>query len=179
MYMWTKKRAIITILPIMVVIIILTGTALFPRVTKLSYKGTATEYSLTDKAIAINHRIFIEGNYYARTLGKDRFQGVFYISDVAGHECETSVVDFRFWPNDKYVPSFKDEAGQPYTTEISGIYFSNDPRKIAVQFAYMFSIAGEKLMSASSDKESSFLVVGASSREDAVSSYIELLYNSK
>ena len=43
----------------------------------------------------------------------------------------------------------------------------------------MFSIAGGKLMSASSDKELSFLVVGASSREDAVSSYIELLYNSK
>ena len=127
-----KQIAILSILLLAILLIFL----LFPTSVHICWEDTVMEYSLTDTDMAIAHEISIDGYYDSSILGKDRFRGSFYISDVKGLTRETDNAQFSFDPRRRFSPAF---------------------------------------LNATSDNVSTFLVVGATSREDALSQYAQLL----
>lgn len=170
----SRRGKRITILSVLLLAILL-SVMLFPTSVRVCYEDVAMEYSLTEPDMAIAHEISIDGYYYSSILGKDRFRGSFYISDVKGLTRETNNAHFSFDPRYRYSPAFLNAYGEPRGTEISTLFFDKNFQHLAVQFAYIYTM-GEGLTKAStSDHLSTFLVVGAASREDAISQYTRLL----
>lgn len=162
-------------IPSVILIAILLSILLFPFSARVSYEGKAIEYSLTDAGIAIAHEVLIDGVYYSRILGKDQFRGSFYISDVKGMTREKDNAQFSFDSRCVYLPVFLDAYGQPFSTEVSALLFDRNFQRLAVQFAYEYRIEDGDISSAAGGKESTFLVVGAESKEYAVFQYTQLL----
>ena len=157
-----KQIAILSILLLAILLIFL----LFPTSVHICFEDTVMEYSLTDTDMAIAHEISIDGYYDSSILGKDRFRGSFYISDVKGLTRETDNAQFSFDPRRRFSPAFLNTYGEPRGTEITTLFF---------EFAYEYTLEEGFTTVATSDNVSTFLVVGATSREDALSQYAQLL----
>lgn len=168
-----KKKAI-TIVAILIFVIILVGVIPFPR--NINIKETAFEYSLSDKDVAIPHEVFIEGTYYTKLFGKDRFSGTFYISDVKNLDAEMRV-DFEFDPRFRYYhPQFRVPMQLPRVTEIGVIFFDRNFKTLALQLAYEYRETEDGGTSASwRDDKSNFIIIGTANRDDALSTYQKLL----
>ena len=170
-----KRIAILSIVLIIALLIFL----LFPFSVHIRYEGIVTEYSPVKADIAIPHEISIEGGYYSSILGKDRFRGSFYISDVKGLTKVTNNAHFSFDPRCRYSPTFLDGYGQPHSTEISTLFFDKDFQRLGIQFNYVYTIGNGYRSGSSNDDTSNFIVIGAASREDAISQYSQLLKEKK
>lgn len=163
------------VIPSIFLIAILLIFLLFPFSSYIYYEGIVMEYSLTEADMAIAHEISIDGYYYSSILGKDRFRGSFYISDVKGLTNKKNNAHFSFDPRYRYSPAFLNIYGEPCSTEVSTLLFDKNFQRLAVQFAYAYTIDDASISSAASDNTSSFFVVGTISREDAISQYSRLL----
>lgn len=164
----------IAILSIFLIAILL-GFLFFPSSVHICYEDTVMEYSLTETDLAIPHEISIEGDYYSSILGKDRFRGSFYISDVKKLSREKNNAHFSFDPRYRYSPTFLDSYGQPLDTEVSTIFFDKNFQRLAIQFADLYTDNDGSISRVTSWDTSTFCVAGATSREDAVSQYTRLL----
>jgi len=168
---YTKKiMAIIT--SILFVLIIFIGFKPFPHTVKIT--ETAIEYSLSQEDIAVPHEISIDGTYYTRLLGNDRFSGSFYVSDIKNLEIGMTV-DFWFEPSEKYHPVFLMSSGEPVSTEIGAILFDRNFETLAIQLACSFTKQNNIISTASDNNKSNFIVVGAVNRDNALYTYKELL----
>ena len=148
----------------------------FPR--DIAINETAMEYSLTDEERAVPHEVHIEGTYYTRLFGKDRFSGGFYISDIEKLDKETRV-DFQFHPNARYYPqSF---VTKPFirVTEIGAMFFNRNFETLAFQLAYQYRDDENGSHSSSRDDLSNFIVVGVEDRTEALNTYQKLLEEMK
>ena len=166
-----KQIAILSILLLAILLIFL----LFPTSVHICWEDTVMEYSLTDTDMAIAHEISIDGYYDSSILGKYRFRGSFYISDVKGLTRETDNAQFSFDPRRRFSPAFLNAYGEPRGTEITTLFFDKNFQRLAIQFAYEYTLDEGFTTVATSDNVSTFLVVGATSREDALSQYAQLL----
>ena len=117
----------------------------------------------------------IDGYYEARLLGKHHFRGSFYISDVKGMTREANNAQFSFHPRYRYSPVFLNAYGEPRGTEAATLFFDKNFQRLAVQLAYQYDMAEGGVRSVTADSVSTFLVIGAANREEAVSQYTQLL----
>ena len=169
-----KKTTIIVAILLFVVLFI--GTRPFPHNVKID--EAAIEYSLKQEDVAIPHEVFIEGTYYTRLFGKDRFSGIFYVSDIKKADAEMSM-DFRFHLHERHSPVFRLPSGELITTEIGEIFFDRNFETLAMQLACKYIEHENGVSVAWNDSESNFIVIGATGRDDALNTYRELLANRK
>lgn len=168
------KKKIIVVVAILIVVIMLVGVLPFPR--SINIKETAFEYSLNDKDVAVPHEVFIEGTYYTKLFGKDRFSGTFYVSDVKNLDIEMQA-DFEFDPRFRYNhPQFGFPMQLLRVTEIGAILFDRNFKTLALQLAYEYRETEDGGTSASwRDDKSNFIVIGTTDRDEALSTYQKLL----
>ena len=170
------KKKIVKI--VVIVLILIIGLGQIPIPHSVFIKETAIEYSLSQEDVAIPHEIFIDGTYYTRLIGKDRFVGAFYVSDVARME-EGTWAEFDFEPWKRHHPGFRLPSGEPVTTGIGMIFFERNFETLAFQLAYEFIEHEDGYSMSHSDGESNFIVVGAIDRDDALAIYQKLLAERK
>lgn len=167
-------KRVITIVTFLIVVIILVGVIPFP--CNINIEGTAFEYSLSDENVAVPHEVLIEGTYYTKLFGKDRFSGTFYISDLNGLDAEMQA-DFEFDPRFRYYhPQFGFPMKLPRVTEIGVIFFDRNFKTLALQLAYEYRETEDGGTSVSwRDDQSNFIVIGTTDRDEALSTYQKLL----
>jgi len=136
---------------------------LMPWPRRISYVEEAMEYSLEDEALAIPHQVEIEGTYLRRIIGRDSFQGTFYVSGVEGLEYRENNAGFSFEPGRLYSPAFMDEYGQPHGAGISLLLFDAHFDRLAIQ------------LSPAQEGATGFIVPEARSREEAAAQYAGLM----
>lgn len=166
-----KRIAIFSIF----LIVILLCFLLFPSSVHICFDDVVMEYSLTETDMAIAHEISIDGYYYSSILGKDRFRGTFYISNVKGLTENKNNAVFSFDPRYRYSPTFLNNYGEPRSTEVSTLLFDKNFQRLGIQFTYEYTMGDGYSSGATNDDISTFIVVGATSREDAISQYSRLL----
>lgn len=166
-----KKKIAIIIVTLLVAVIVV-GMIPFP--CNITINETAIEYSRSDIEIAVPHEVHIEGTYYTKLFGKDRFEGAFYISDVKNLDAETQV-DFEFHPRFRYYPKFYSPMPFLRITGIGVIFFERNFETLAFQLAYEFKEDQNGTSMSNRDDRSNFIVVGAKSREEALNIYQKLL----
>ncbi len=149
--------------------------SLVPVSSRINYETTATEYSMTDVRTSTPHEVIIDGYYHSNIWGNDSFHGTFYISNVKGLTNQKNNANFTFSPKYRYSPAFLTTSGEPKSTEISTILFDKNFQRLAIQFAYTFESNDTSFFTAAGDSSSTFLVIGAANREEAISKYTELL----
>ena len=166
------KKWIIRIAVTLLACFLLLG--LIPFSKEIYYKGTAYEFSLAADGAVAEHEVLIDGTYSASLFLKDRFWGTFYVSDVEGLT-EDMHVNWRFEPNRWHHAYFLDYAGQAHTTEIVTLFFERNLENVALQFATKYEIDGDILKVAADNENSSFMVIGATNKEEALSQYLSML----
>lgn len=150
------------------VLLIAAVVLLVPFSTHVTYEGVAVEYSLTDPTVAVEHQVTIDGQYWYRILGQDRFQGTFYLSGIDGMTQRENNAHFSLEPGSLYAPAFLDAYGQPFSTEVSALLFDRNFQHLAAQ-----------LIDSSGRGDLRFIAFGAADRADAVSQYEALLKSLK
>lgn len=165
-----KKRRIITwalVLLVLVVVVLL----FIPYQKQISYHGTDYEYSTADPDVAIAHEVVIEGTYIRFLLFDDVFQGTFYISDANFADMGKNV-RFTFHNQQCAVPAPMSDYGEPLPCDIAAIYAAPNFTQLAAQFYYHIEQGGDSSCTAlASTSESTFLVLGAQSRDEALDTY--------
>lgn len=161
----------------LILVVAMLTICLIPFPQNIAIHSFATEYSLNNIGIAIPHEIVIDGTYYTRVIGKDRFIGKFYISETKGIT-EGMQADFWFEPGDRYHPMLKNSSGEPISTEIGLLLFTKGFAKLAFQMCSEYDNV-ENIISYAYDDNSNFIVLGEVNREDALSIYLDLLNESK
>ena len=145
-----------------------------PYPTEISYRGSAMEYSPVDERVAVPHEVVIEGTYYRKILGKDTFQGTFYVTDVQGMEYSENNASLSVSRRSWGPPTFRDEAGQPHTTELFAIYCTRYFHELAVLFADTYEIHENGISATANYSTSHFLVLNTENREDSIVRYEQL-----
>ena len=167
------KRLWLTILTVLLVFVILILLTI-PFSTEISLHRTAMEYSPVDERIAIPHEVVIEGTYYHKILGKDSFQGTFYVSDVQGMEYCEGNASLSIGSRNAGPPTFRDEAGQHNTTELFAVYCTQYFNDVAVLFADTYEVEENSISATANYSTGNFLVLNAQSREEALTQYKQL-----
>ena len=158
------KRRVLSLVTVFTLLAILALVAVLIRIpTSIDYIGQIIEYSTVDSEISIKHDIAIEGIYYDNALGRDSFQGTFYISDIEGIGKNLNNVHFDFNPQYRYCPIFYNDYGEPIGSGIAQIFFDKNFSVLAVQ------------LTGTNGDSSRFLVLNAADRKDALSQYTALL----
>ena len=158
------KRRVLSLVTVFTLLVILALVAVLIRIpTSIDYSGQIIEYSTVDSEISIKHDIAIERIYYDNALGRDSFQGTFYISDIEGIGKNLNNVHFDFNPQYRYCPIFYNDYGEPIGSGIAQILFDKNFSVLAVQLA------------GTNGDSSRFLVLNAADRKDALSQYTALL----
>lgn len=170
-----KKKPIKMIVLILILVI---GLGQIPIPHSVTIQETAMEFSLTQEDVAIPHEIFIDGTYYTRLIGKDRFFGAFYVSDVARME-EGMWAEFEFEPWKRHRAEFKLSSGESITTCLSVIVFERNFETLAFQLADNYEEYEEGYSISHSDSRSNFIVIGVTDRGDALTIYQKLLSERK
>ena len=170
------KKKIVKI--VVIVLILIIGLGQIPIPHSVSIKETAIEYSLSQEDVAIPHEVFIDGTYYTRLIGKDRFLGVFYVSDVQRLE-KNMWVDFWLEPWKRHRAEFKLSSGESITTCLSVIVFERNFEALAIQLADDYEEYEDGYSISHSDSRSNFIVVGATDREAVLVIYQQLLSERK
>lgn len=121
------KRRVLSLVTVFTLLVILALVAVLIRIpTSIDYSGQIIEYSTVDSEISIKHDIAIEGIYYDNALGRDSFQGTFYISDIEGIGKNLNNVHFDFNPRYRYCPVFYNDYGEPIGSGIAQIFFNKN-----------------------------------------------------
>ena len=162
------KKKIIKVSIVVVLIALFIGFIPFPK--EICYQGTEMEYSRNDETVAIPHEVTIEGTYYTSLLGKDRFHGKLYISDVDGLE-EDMTADFWFNPRYRHQPIFLNWAGEPCLTSVGVIFFSRNFETLAIQLATKYDERDDGRSVSFGDEQSNFIVLGADTYDEALEAY--------
>ena len=170
------KKKIVKI--VVIVLILIIGLGQIPIPHSVTIKETAIEYSLSKEDVAIPHEVFIDGTYYTRLIGKDRFLGVFYVSDVQRLE-KDMWVDFWLEPWKRHRAEFKLASGEPIITCLSVIVFERNFETLAIQLADNYEEYEEGCSISHSDSRSNFIVIGVTDRDDALAIYQKLLSERK
>lgn len=166
------RKWIIRIAIILLACFLLLG--LIPFSKEIQYTGTAYEFSLAADGAVAEHEVVIDGTYSTSLFLKDSFYGTFYVSNVEGLT-EDMYVNWRFEPNRWHHAYFLDYAGQAHTTEIVKLFFDRNLENVALQFATKYEIDGDILKVAADNENSSFMVIGAANKEEALSQYLRML----
>ena len=163
---------------ILILLVVLLFIGIIPFEKEISYRATDYEFALDRDGAVAEHEVRIEGTYYTSILLKDRFWGTFYVSDVEGL-LEGTKVSFAFEPAEIYRPLFQDGAGQPCSSEIAVIAFDRNFEQLALMFTTHYERTEDGIRSGYSDAESNFLVLGAASKEEALTVYSRMLAEKK
>lgn len=166
------KKWCVRIVAILFAVFLLFG--LIPFSKQIRYSGIGYEFSLASDGAVAEHEVIIDGTYSSILFLKDRFWGTFYVSDVEGLT-EDMQVNWKMEPNRWHHAYFLDYAGQAHSTEIVKLYFDRNFEHLAMQFATKYERDGDILKVAADNSQSTFLVIGAKNKEEALTQYTRML----